>query len=45
MGYIFYNLFMACCLFALTVTGLIIAMAMYRKSNTICDECRKELDK
>ena len=45
MGYIFYSLFMACCMFILATCGLMIAAAMWRKSNSLCDECRKELDK
>ena len=45
MAHILYSLFMVCCMFALAVSGLVFAMAMWRKSNTICDKCRKELDK
>jgi len=43
MLHVFYNLFMACCLFALTWAGLVFALSMWRKSNTLCDECRKEM--
>ena len=45
MGHALYSLFMACCMFALTVAGLIFALSMWRKSNSLCDECRNELDK
>ena len=45
MGHALYSLFMACCMFALTLAGLIFAMAMWRKSSSLCDECREELDK
>ena len=42
---IIYNLFIVCCLFGISLSGLMIASAMWRKSNSLCDECRKELDK
>jgi len=42
---LFYSLFISCCMFTLAVSGLVFAMAMWRKSNTICNKCRKELDK
>ena len=42
---VFYSLFMASCLFALTMVGFTIAMAMWRKSNTLCNECKKEMNK
>ena len=45
MGHVLYSLFMACCMFALTMAGLIFALSMWRKSNTLCNECKKELDK
>ena len=45
MGYAFYSLFMACCMFILTACGLLFALSMWRKSNTLCDECRKEMKK
>ena len=38
MLHVFYNLFMACGMFT-------IATAMWRKSNSLCNECRKELNK
>ena len=45
MGYVFYSLFMACCMFVLAACGLLFALAMWRKSNSLCDECKKELNK
>ena len=42
---LFYSLFIACCIFAISFSGLMIAVAMWRKSNSLCNECRKELDK
>ena len=45
MGYALYSLFMACCMFVLATSGLLFALAMWRKSNSLCNECRKELDK
>ena len=40
-----YRLFIVCCLFGISLSGLVIAAAMWRKSNSLCDECKKELDK
>jgi protein-tyrosine phosphatase len=42
---IMFRLIMVCCLFGISLSGLMIAAAMWRKSNSLCDECRKELDK
>ena len=42
---LFYSLFIACCMFAISFAGLLFALAMWRKSNSLCDECKKELDK
>ena len=42
---IIYSLFIVCCLFGISLSGLMIASAMWRKSNSLCDECGKELDK
>jgi len=42
---IMFKLIMVCCLFGISLSGLVIAAAMWRKSNSLCDECRKELDK
>ena len=42
---IMFKLIMAMCLFVISISGLMIAAAMWRKSNSLCDECRKELDK
>ena len=43
---VFYRLFIACCLFGISLSGLMFALAMWRKSkNTcICSECRKKSD-
>ena len=40
-----YSLFIVCCLFGISLSGLVIAAAMWKKSNSLCNECRKELDK
>jgi len=45
MGQVIYTLFIACCLFVISMSGFTMALAMWRKSNTICNECGKELDK
>ena len=45
MGHALYSLFMACCMFALTFCGFLFALSMWRKGNTICDECKKEMNK
>ena len=44
---LFYSLFISCCLFGISLSGLVIAAAMWKRSknNCICDECRKESDK
>ena len=42
---IMFKLIMSMCLFGISISGLMIAAAMWRKSNSLCDECRKELDK
>ena len=42
---IMFKLIMGCCLIGISLTGLTIAVAMWRKSNTLCNECRKELNK
>ena len=44
---VFYRLFIACCLFGISLSGLIFALSMWRRSknNCICEECRKSLDK
>ena len=43
MLHLFYNLFIACCIFVLSFGFLFIALAMWRKSNTLCNECKKEM--
>ena len=46
MWHVIYSLFMACCMFMLAACGLMIAVAMWRRSNQqICAECKEELDK
>ena len=40
---LFYRLFIACCVFGISLSGLIFALSMWRKSNTLCNECKKEM--
>ena len=42
-----YRLFIVCCLFGISLSGFIFALAMWRRSknNCICAECKEELDK
>ena len=43
---IIYKLFMAFCLFGISLSGLMFAIAMWRRSNQqVCAECKEELDK
>ena len=42
---VFYSLFMASCMFVTAACGLMIAAAMWRKSNNLCNECKEELNK
>jgi len=43
---VFYRLFIACCLFGISLSGLVFAVAMWRRSNQqVCAECKEELDK
>ena len=43
---LFYSLFIACCMFAISFAGLVFAAAMWRRSNQqVCAECKEELDK
>ena len=44
-GYVFYSLFMACCMFILAMSGFLVALAMWRKSSKLCNECKEELNK
>ena len=44
MGYIFYSLFMACCMFITAACGLMIAVAMWRKSANLCKCICKECE-
>ena len=40
-----YMLFISFCMFFISLCGALIAISMWRKSNSLCDECKKELDK
>ena len=42
---IMFKLIMGCCLFGISISGLMIAAAMWRKSSRLCAECKEELDK
>ena len=42
---IIFKLIMAMCLFGISISGLTFAGAMWRKSNTLCNECKKEMNK
>ena len=42
---IMFKLIMVCCLFGISLSGFVFAMSMWRKSNSLCNECRKELNK
>ena len=42
---IMFKLIMAMCLFVISISGITLAAAMWRKSNSLCNECRKELNK
>ena len=39
-----YMLFMAFGMFLLSFCGLMIALSMWQKSKTICDECKDKID-
>ena len=39
-----YMLFMASGMFLLSFCGLMIALSMWQKSKTICDECKDKID-
>ena len=39
-----YMLFMASGMFLLSFCGLMIALSMWQKSKTICDECKDKMD-
>jgi hypothetical protein len=45
MWEVVYSLFMAMGLFLLSMVGLTVALAMWKKSNTICDKCKKDMNK
>ena len=42
---IIFKLVMAMCLFGISISGLTFAAAMWRKSDTLCNECKKEMNK
>ena len=42
---IMFKLLVGFCLLGISLSGFTFAAAMWRKSNSLCDECRKELDK
>jgi len=43
---VFYRLFIACCVFGISLSGFMFAASMWRRSNQqICAECKEELDK
>ena len=42
---VFYKLFLACCVLGISLSGFMFALAMWKRSNTRCDECKKELKK
>jgi len=45
MWEVVYSLSMAMGLFLLSMVGLTIALSMWKKSNTICDKCKKDMNK
>ena len=40
-----YMLFIAFCLFMISMCGFTVAVSMWRKSNTICNKCKDKIDK
>ena len=44
MLYVFYQLFIAFCLLFISICGMLIAVSMWQKSKTICDECKDKID-
>ena len=42
---ILYRLLIVCCLFGISLSGIVIAAAMWRKSSRLCAECKEELNK
>ena len=40
---ILFRLLMAICLLGISLSGFVFATAMWRKSNTLCNECKKEM--
>ena len=39
------RLLMAICLLGISLSGFVFAMSMWRKSSSLCNECKKELNK
>ena len=42
---IMFRLLMAMCLLGISLSGFVFAMSMWRKSNSLCNECKKEMNK
>ena len=43
---LFYSVFIACCMFIISFSGLLFAVSMWKRSTQqICAECKEELDK
>ena len=42
---IMFKLLTAVCLLGVSLSGFVFAAAMWRKSNTLCNECKKEMNK
>ena len=42
---IMFKLLMGFCLLGISLSGFVFAVAMWRKSTNLCNECRKELNK
>ena len=40
-----YTLFVAFCLFMISICGFVISVSMWNKSKTICDKCKDEIEK
>ena len=42
---IMFKLLIAMCLLGMSLSGFVFAMAMWRKSTNLCNECKEELNK
>ena len=42
---IMFKLLMVMCLLGISLSGFVFAMAMWRKSTNLCNECKEELNK